>query len=66
MATERPAPHPARLVETVGQVGWSFWDQDIIDHAIWLFVMSGRRRRVVWDPRRGRWVIRHAIERSRR
>lgn len=52
------------LAEALARVGFSWWE-DAVEHARWLASVTGRRRRVAWDARRGKWIIRPAIERAR-
>lgn len=52
------------LAEALGRIGFSWWDEAIA-HARWLARVTGRRRRVAWDTRRGRWIVRPAVERTR-
>lgn len=44
--------------------GGFFWWDDAVTYAQRLALMSGRRRRVVFDRVRGLWVVRPALERA--
>jgi hypothetical protein len=54
-----------RLAESLGRVGFGWWDEAVA-HARWLAEVQHRRHRVVWDRRVGRWIVSPAIDRGPR